>query len=117
MPPFTDRPVGEWICLQARTELGGNGCGIAESALYDETGLIGRATQSLAVPLIGPGGPFDFMGGRVADSKAYGFFALGTRPGFPREIRAVLLGESLGDANFASGFEGPSLDRWYVYNQ
>jgi len=75
------------------------------------------ATQSLAVPLIGPGGPFDFMGGRVADSKAYGFFALGTRPGFPREIRAVLLGESLGQANFASGFEGPSLDTWYVYNQ
>jgi len=43
------RPVGEWICLQARTELGGNGCGLAESALYDEAGLIGRATQSLAV--------------------------------------------------------------------
>lgn len=75
------------------------------------------ATQGLAVPTIGPGGPFDFMGGRVADSKAYGFFALGTRPGFPREIRAVLLGESLGEANFASGFEGPSLDTWYVYNQ
>ena len=29
----------------------------------------------------------------------------------------VLLGESLGEGNFASGFEGPSLDRWYVYNQ
>lgn len=43
------RPVGEWICLQARTALGGNGCGLAESALYDEAGLIGRATQSLAV--------------------------------------------------------------------
>ncbi len=43
------RPVGEWICLEARTELGGNGCGLAESALYDEEGLIGRATQSLAV--------------------------------------------------------------------
>jgi hypothetical protein len=43
------RPVGEWVCLQARTELGGNGCGLAESALYDEGGLIGRATQSLAV--------------------------------------------------------------------
>lgn len=43
------RPVGEWICLDARTELGGNGCGLAESALYDEAGLIGRATQSLAV--------------------------------------------------------------------
>ena len=43
------RPAGEWICLQARTLLGGNGCGLAESALYDEQGLIGRATQSLAV--------------------------------------------------------------------
>jgi hypothetical protein len=41
--------VGEWICLDARTALGGNGCGIAESALYDESGLIGRATQSLVV--------------------------------------------------------------------
>ena len=43
------RPVGEWICLDARSLLGGNGCGMAESALYDEQGLIGRATQSLAV--------------------------------------------------------------------
>lgn len=43
------RPVGEWVCLQARTALGGNGCGLAESALFDEAGLIGRATQSLTV--------------------------------------------------------------------
>ncbi len=43
------RPVGEWICLDARTYLGANGCGLAESTLYDETGLVGRATQSLAV--------------------------------------------------------------------
>ena len=43
------RPAGEWICLQARTALGGNGCGLAESALYDDSGLIGRALQSLAV--------------------------------------------------------------------
>ena len=43
------RPVGEWICLEARSLLGGNGCGLAESMLYDEAGLIGRATQSLAV--------------------------------------------------------------------
>ncbi len=43
------RPAGEWICLQARSLFGGNGCGLAESALYDEQGLIGRATQSLAV--------------------------------------------------------------------
>jgi hypothetical protein len=43
------KPQGEWICLQSRTALGGNGCGLAESALFDEQGLIGRATQSLAV--------------------------------------------------------------------
>jgi hypothetical protein len=43
------RPVGEWICLDARSALGGNGCGVAESALYDEHGLIGRAVQSLMV--------------------------------------------------------------------
>lgn len=43
------RPVGEWICLDARTLLAPNGCGLAESQLFDEAGLIGRATQSLAV--------------------------------------------------------------------
>jgi len=43
------RPVGEWICLDAKSWFGGNSCGLAESALYDERGLIGRATQSLAV--------------------------------------------------------------------
>jgi hypothetical protein len=43
------RPEGEWVCLEARSLFGGNGCGLAESALYDDRGLIGRATQSLAV--------------------------------------------------------------------
>jgi hypothetical protein len=43
------RSEGEWICLEARTLFGDNGCGLAESALYDERGMIGRATQSLAV--------------------------------------------------------------------
>jgi hypothetical protein len=43
------RPMSEWIALEARTLFGGNGCGLAESALYDEQGMIGRATQSLAV--------------------------------------------------------------------
>jgi Thioesterase-like superfamily len=43
------RPAGEWICLQSRSAFGGNGCGLAESALYDEGGLIGRATQSLVI--------------------------------------------------------------------
>jgi hypothetical protein len=43
------RPVGAWICVDARTLLAPNGCGLAESQLFDEQGLIGRATQSLAV--------------------------------------------------------------------
>jgi len=43
------KPIGVWICLEARSLFGGNGCGLAESALYDAQGLIGRATQSLAV--------------------------------------------------------------------
>ena len=43
------RPRGEWICLDARTHLGPDGCGLAESALFDSDGLIGRATQSLSV--------------------------------------------------------------------
>lgn len=43
------RPQGEWVCLQASTYLCGQGGGLAESALYDEAGLIGRATQSLFV--------------------------------------------------------------------
>ncbi|MCM5571053.1 thioesterase family protein [Burkholderiaceae bacterium FT117] len=43
------KPVGEWICLDARTAIGPDGSGLAESALYDVRGFIGRATQSLAV--------------------------------------------------------------------
>jgi hypothetical protein len=47
------KPVGEWICLEARTWLGDQGGGLAESALYDERGLVGRATQNLAVRELG----------------------------------------------------------------
>lgn len=43
------RPVGEWICLDARTHLGTSGSGIAQSMLYDTQGLVGIATQSLAI--------------------------------------------------------------------
>ena len=43
------RPRGEWICLDARTHLGPNGCGLAESKLFDVHGLVGRATQSLSI--------------------------------------------------------------------
>ena len=43
------RPQGEWICLDARTHLGSNGCGLAESMLFDVHGLVGMATQSLSI--------------------------------------------------------------------
>jgi hypothetical protein len=43
------RPQGEWICLDAHTYLGPNGCGIVASRLFDEQGLIGTASQSLSV--------------------------------------------------------------------
>jgi len=43
------RPVGEWICVDARTFIGPDGGGLTESALFDTQGFIGRSTQSLAV--------------------------------------------------------------------
>ena len=43
------RPMGDWICVDARTCLAPNGCGLAESMLFDLHGFIGRATQSLAI--------------------------------------------------------------------
>jgi acyl-coenzyme A thioesterase PaaI-like protein len=43
------RPEGEWVALDARTLLHPNGIGWAESALYDERGPVGRATQALVV--------------------------------------------------------------------
>ena len=42
-------PVGEWICLDARTRFGTPGIGAAESALWDVEGRIGRSVQSLVV--------------------------------------------------------------------
>jgi len=43
------QPRGEWVCLEARTLFGPDSSGLAESEIYDEEGLIGRATQSLVV--------------------------------------------------------------------
>lgn len=42
-------PEGEWVCLDARTMVDGAGVGLAESALYDEKGPLGRGTQTLYV--------------------------------------------------------------------
>jgi hypothetical protein len=49
-------PVGEWVCIDARTRFGTPGIGTAESALWDTAGRIGRAIQSLLVERFGGGG-------------------------------------------------------------
>jgi hypothetical protein len=46
---FERDPEGEWIALEAVTRLAGDGTGVAESVLYDETGRFGRAVQALLV--------------------------------------------------------------------
>jgi hypothetical protein len=45
------RPVGEWVGLHARTALSGQGCGLAETTLFDSSGAVGRGAQAL---LVGP---------------------------------------------------------------
>jgi hypothetical protein len=45
------KPLGEWICIDARTLLGARGGGLAEARIFDATGLVGRSTQSLAIRL------------------------------------------------------------------
>lgn len=42
-------PVGEWVCLDARTSIDAAGIGTADTALHDEKGPIGRGVQSLFV--------------------------------------------------------------------
>ncbi|CAN5533310.1 thioesterase family protein [soil metagenome] len=46
-------PVGEWVALEATTHVEGHGIGLAESALYDTQGRIGRAAQSLLIDVTG----------------------------------------------------------------
>ncbi|MEU8437169.1 thioesterase family protein [Streptomyces sp. NPDC029216] len=42
-------PVGEWVCVQARTSVDPGGIGLADARLHDEKGPIGRSAQSLFV--------------------------------------------------------------------
>jgi hypothetical protein len=42
-------PVGEWVCVDARTTVDRAGVGMAEAALHHEQGPIGRGVQSLFV--------------------------------------------------------------------
>jgi hypothetical protein len=41
------QPAGEWVCLDAVTHPQPHGIGLAESALFDEKGPLGRGTQTL----------------------------------------------------------------------
>lgn len=42
-------PAGEWVCLEAITIPQPNGVGLADTALHDEQGPLGRALQTLLV--------------------------------------------------------------------
>ncbi len=42
-------PVDEWVLVDARTWLETDGVGMAEGALYDRRGRVGRSMQSLLV--------------------------------------------------------------------
>jgi hypothetical protein len=42
-------PAGQWVCLQADTSIDSAGIGLADTALHDEHGRIGRSAQSLFV--------------------------------------------------------------------
>jgi hypothetical protein len=42
-------PVGEWVCLDAVSVLEPHGVGLAQSALWDDQGPLGRSLQSLLV--------------------------------------------------------------------
>jgi hypothetical protein len=44
-------PDGEWIGMATRSHIGPAGVGLAESALYDESGRVGRSVQSLLVDI------------------------------------------------------------------
>lgn len=42
-------PTGKWVCLDSVTHAEPDGVGLSDTALFDERGPIGRATQSLLV--------------------------------------------------------------------
>jgi hypothetical protein len=42
-------PVGEWVCLVARTTVEGAGAGLAESTIHDRRGPVARGLQTLFV--------------------------------------------------------------------
>jgi hypothetical protein len=43
------QPEGEWVCLDSQTHAEPVGVGLADTALYDERGRIGRSAQTLLI--------------------------------------------------------------------
>ena len=69
--------AGEWVCLDAITIPEPNGVGVADTALYDERGPIGRAVQALLDrrargSMRGRGGPTEGAGRRGAAPGGHG---------------------------------------------
>ena len=46
---FVREPVGEWVCLDAETQIAEGGAGLASSVLSDRTGPVARGAQALLV--------------------------------------------------------------------
>jgi hypothetical protein len=46
---FVREPVGEWVCLDAETQIAEGGAGLARSVLSDRTGPVARGAQALFV--------------------------------------------------------------------
>jgi len=46
---FVREPVGEWVLLDAQTQLAEGGAGLASSVLSDRTGPVARGAQALFV--------------------------------------------------------------------
>ncbi|MGH3712790.1 MAG: thioesterase family protein [Micromonosporaceae bacterium] len=42
-------PIGEWVCLDSRTQVDPGGTGVATTTLYDSEGRIGSGAQSLLI--------------------------------------------------------------------
>lgn len=42
-------PEGDWVCVDARTDIGPGAVGMATSEVYDERGLVARTAQALLV--------------------------------------------------------------------
>ena len=53
-------PEGEWVCLESGGWAETHGVGLADSRLYDERGVLGRALQSLLVTPMSAPRPPDF---------------------------------------------------------